>query len=227
MHHRTPVATHRHRAAARQERSLIPVKFVGSYPAVDFRLAPVRPEICFLGRSNVGKSSLINAFAGQKTLARTSRTPGKTRMCNVFDVDGRFYLVDLPGYGYSRVGMAERQGMQALVQRYLTERQTLRGAVWLLDMRRDPSAEDHAVGELLAARGVPVLVAITKADKLARSHRQERLRTIGGAVGMPEDQCVLTSARTQSGIDDLRDSVFAFVGQGAAGSAEQAPGEQP
>jgi len=148
-------------------------------------------------------------------------------MCNVFDVDGRFYLVDLPGYGYSRVGMAERQGMQALVQRYLTERQTLRGAVWLLDMRRDPSAEDHAVGELLAARGVPVLVAITKADKLARSHRQERLRTIGGAVGMPEDQCVLTSARTQSGIDDLRDSVFAFVGQGAAGSAEQAPGEQP
>ena len=148
-------------------------------------------------------------------------------MCNVFDVDGRFYLVDLPGYGYSRAGKAERQGLQDLVQRYLAERQTLRGAVWLLDVRRDPSAEDHAVGGLLAARGVPVLVAITKADKLARSHRQERLQTILDAVGLPEDQSVLTSARTRSGIDDLRDSVFAFVGREVAESTEQTPGEQP
>lgn len=148
-------------------------------------------------------------------------------MCNVFDVDGRFYLIDLPGYGYARVGKGERRGLQALVRRYLSDRQALRGAVWLLDVRRDPSVDDHAVGELLGARGVPVLVAITKADKVARSRRDERVRTILGAVGMPEDQCVVTSARTRSGIDDLRDSIFAFVTGGPARSPEQNPGEEP
>ncbi len=146
-------------------------------------------------------------------------------MCNVFDVDSTFYLVDLPGYGYARIGKAERRGLHTLVRRYLSERRPLRGAVWLLDVRRDPSADDHAVSALLAARAVPVLVAITKADKLARGRRQERLRAILDSVGMPEDQCVLTSARTRSGIDDLRDSVFAFVAQKPAEPPERSGGQ--
>ncbi len=194
---------------------MIAVSFVGSYPTVDFRLEPARPEICVLGRSNVGKSSLINAFAGRKALARTSRTPGKTRLCNVFDA-GVFYLVDLPGYGYARIGREERRGLQRLIRDYVAERETLVGAVWLLDVRRDPSAHDLEIVELLDRRALPVLVAITKADKLGRGRRKQRTEAILAAVGLPEDQCVVTSARTGEGIDDLRDSIFAFAGDGDA-----------
>jgi GTP-binding protein len=189
---------------------LIVVSFVGSYPTADFRLDPPRPEICFLGRSNVGKSSLINAVAGRRQLARTSRTPGKTRLCNVYDA-GAAYLVDLPGYGYARVGQAQRRGLQRLIRDYLERRAALAGAVWLLDVRRDPSAVDLEVADLLHRRELPVLVAVTKADKLGRMRRLERSRTILSAVAIPPDQCVITSARTGEGIDDLRDSIAAFV----------------
>ncbi len=192
---------------------MIAVTFVGSYPTVDFRLEPVRPEICVLGRSNVGKSSLINAVAGRRALARTSRTPGKTRLCNVFDA-GTFYLVDLPGYGYARVGREERRGLGQLIRGYVTGRRALAGAVWLLDVRRDPSADDLEIAELLDRRALPVLVAITKADKLGRGRRKHRAGAILAAVGLPEDQCVVTSVRTGEGIDDLRDSIVAFVGDG-------------
>jgi GTP-binding protein len=189
---------------------LIAVSFVGSYPTADFRLDPPRPEVCFLGRSNVGKSSLINAVAGRRQLARTSRTPGKTRMCNVFEFDSA-YLVDLPGYGYARVGKVERRGLQRLIREYLERREQLAGAIWLLDVRRDPSADDLEVAELLHRRELPVLVAVTKADKLGRMRRLERARSILAAVEIPSDQCVVTSARTGAGIDDLRDSIAAFI----------------
>jgi GTP-binding protein len=189
---------------------LIAVSFVASYPTADFRLDPPRPEICFLGRSNVGKSSLINAVAGRRQLARTSRTPGKTRLCNVYDA-GSAYLVDLPGYGYARVGHAQRQGLQRLIRDYLAHRASLAGAVWLLDVRRDPSADDLEVADLLHHRGLPVLVAVTKADKLGRMRRMERTRAILSTVAIPPDQCVITSARTGEGIADLRDSITAFV----------------
>ena len=195
------------------------VTFVGSYPTIDFRLDPVRPEICVLGRSNVGKSSLINAFAGRRALARTSRTPGKTRLCTVFDA-GTFYLVDLPGYGYARVGRAERTGLGRLIRAYVTQRDALAGAVWLLDGRRDPSANDREIADLLDGRSLPVLVAITKADKLGRGRRKERTEAILAAVGVPEDQCVVTSARTGEGIADLRDSIAAFVGDGTTAGGE-------
>ena len=189
---------------------MIAVSFVGSYPTADFRLDPPRSEICFLGRSNVGKSSLINAVAGRRQLARTSRTPGKTRMCNVFDV-GSAYLVDLPGYGYARVGKVERRGLQRLIREYLERREPLAGAVWLLDVRRDPSADDLDVAELLHRRELPVLVAVTKADKLGRMRRLERAQAILAAVDIPSDQCVVTSARTGEGIDELRESITAFI----------------
>jgi GTP-binding protein len=189
---------------------LIAVSFVGSYPTADFRLDPPRPELCFLGRSNVGKSSLINAVAGRRQLARTSRTPGKTRMCNVFDA-GSAYLVDLPGYGYARVGRVEHRSLQRLIREYLECREPLAGAIWLLDVRRDPSAEDLEVSALLHRRELPVLVAVTKADKLGRMRRRERTQAILDAVDVPSDQCVVTSARTREGIDELRDSIAAFI----------------
>jgi len=172
----------------------------------------------------VGKSSLINAFAGRRGLARTSRVPGKTRMCNVFDVQGAFYLVDLPGYGYAQTGRQVRRGLQRLVQEYLDRRRTLAGAVWLLDVRRDPSRDDLDVAELLGRRGVPLLVAVTKADKLGRGRRTERSRAILETLGVPADQCVVTSVLTGDGIEELRESVLAFVAEVGEPSGDQQGG---
>ncbi len=148
-------------------------------------------------------------------LARTSAQPGKTRLCNVFDVEGRYYLVDLPGYGYARVSKTERKRFVSLLTAYLSKRDALVGAVWLLDVRRDPSDDDLRMAQLLTARGVPVMLAITKADKLPRGQRTARAMTIGEAVGLPEDQCLLTSARTRDGIDTLNESIDALIGAGS------------
>jgi GTP-binding protein len=201
------------RERAGQERGLINATFVGSYPTADFAVQPSLPEIGFLGRSNVGKSSLINALTNRRALARISGTPGKTRMCNVYDIDERYYLVDLPGYGYAKASKTVRQDLQGLLKRYFSERTLLAGVVWLLDIRREPSPDDLEMGALIGERGIPVLVAITKADKFGRGRRGERTRAILDAVQIPADQCVVTSAQTKDGIDDLRDSIQAFVGQ--------------
>ncbi len=189
---------------------MIAVSFVGSYPTADFRVDPPRPEICLLGRSNVGKSTLINAYAGRRALARTSRIPGKTRLCNVFDAE-TFYLVDLPGYGYAKTSKREHRGLQVLVREYLVTRSALAGVVWLLDVRRDPSPDDLAVSEILDQRQLPVLVAVTKGDKFGRGRRTQRARAIMDALGIPFDQCVITSAHTGDGIEDLRQSILYFV----------------
>jgi GTP-binding protein len=167
-----------------------------------------------MGRSNVGKSSLINALIGRKALAHTSKTPGKTRTANVYNIEDRFYLVDLPGYGYARASKSERHGFQSLVQAYLSTRQELAGVVWLLDVRRDPSAEDRAAAELLSERGLPVLAAITKADKLGSGRRAEQARAISAALELEEDQCIVTSARTRDGIQELGDAIDALLAAG-------------
>ncbi len=172
------------------------------------------PEIAFLGRSNVGKSTLVNAVVGRRALAHTSKTPGKTRTCNVYNVDDRYYLVDLPGYGYAKASFSERKRLLALVRDYLAERKRLEGVVWLLDVRREPSRDDLAIGQLLASRGYPVLVCITKADKFGRSRRREQAGAILHAIGIPEDQCIVTSARTRLGIADLKRSIDALVTSG-------------
>jgi GTP-binding protein len=171
----------------------------------------VLPEVAFLGRSNVGKSSLINAVVGRRALAHTSKTPGKTRMVNVFNVGDRYYLVDLPGYGWARASKPDRRRFHELLQQYLTTRQPLAGAIWLLDVRREPSVEDRQMAELLAERGIPILAAITKADKLGRARRMERTSEILDAVGMTEEQCVVTSSRTRDGIEQLQEAVAGLV----------------
>ena len=213
MHIRQETTARGDRERKGQERGLINATFVGSYPTADFAVQPPLPEIGFLGRSNVGKSALINALTGRRALARTSGTPGKTRMCNVYDVDQRYYLVDLPGYGYAKAPKTVRRDLHALLNRYLSERTQLAGVVWLLDVRRDPSPEDLEMGTLIAERGLPALVAITKADKFGRGRRGQRTRAILDAVQIPADQCVVTSAQTKDGIQDLRDSISIFATQ--------------
>lgn len=129
----------------------------------------------------------------------------------MYDVDGRYYLVDLPGYGYARASKGDRRAYATLIRAYLSGTRRLAGVIWLLDVRRDPSPDDLDMAGLLAATGVPVLVAVTKADKLPRGRRDARRRAILEAVGLPEDQCVVTSTRTGEGIDELRATVDALV----------------
>jgi GTP-binding protein len=189
----------------------LPVEFVGSFPDPLVRLEPELPEVAFIGRSNVGKSSLFNALVGRPGLARVSGTPGKTTLLNAFRLPG-WYLVDLPGYGFARAGKAARAGYRSLVTRYLSERATLAGVVWLLDVRRDPSGDDFDVQELLIGSGRPVLAALTKADKLTRVQALARTRELAAALGLHEDQVQLTSSKSRQGIAELGQSILATIG---------------
>ena len=164
-----------------------------------------------MGRSNVGKSSLLNKIIARRSLAHTSKTPGKTRHLNVYEIDSRFYLIDLPGYGYAKVSKAERAGFSKLIKTYLSKRHDLIGVVWLLDIRRDPSREDFEIAEMFEDRETPALIAITKADKVSRTHRSRRLKAIAEALGVTESQCLLTSATSNDGIGDLVESIEALV----------------
>jgi GTP-binding protein len=173
---------------------------------------PERPEIALVGRSNVGKSTLLNRLVGRRALARTSRTPGKTRALNVFTWGERLYLVDVPGYGWAQASRSDRAGYRKLVDGYLATRPQLAAVLWLLDLRRDPSPDDAEIGEVLAARGIPALAVLTKADQVPRARRPARLRAVTVALGLDEEACVVTSARTSEGMEELRESVLAFLG---------------
>ena len=160
------------------------------------------PEIAVVGRSNVGKSSLINSLTGQDGLARTSRTPGRTRLINWFEIDGKFHLVDLPGYGYAEVSREMRESWRPLIESYLAERKTLAGVLLLIDVRRGPQDEELDFVPWLEAREVPIVVALTKADKLAKNKRMLEVAKAKKALGLKRDPFAV-SAQNGEGIDPL------------------------
>jgi GTP-binding protein len=186
----------------------MPVEFVGSFPDPKVRIEPRLPEVALIGRSNVGKSSLLNALVARPGLARVSGSPGKTTLLNFYRLP-QLYLVDLPGYGFARASKSERAGYRRLVTGYLRTREPLAGIVWLLDIRHDPSREDLEMQELLIESGRPVLATFTKADKLTRSALSARERELAVSLGLGPDQIQLTSSRSGRGIPELAVSILA------------------
>ena len=175
----------------------------GMASAGGWRPESTLPEVAFAGRSNVGKSSLLNVLLRRKSAARVSRTPGRTREINFFRVNDAFILVDLPGYGYARVAKSRRAEWRPLIEEYLKQSPMLKGLVLLLDARREPSDEDRAMLEFLGERETPVLVAITKMDKFGNDAGRERVKAIATTLDLDADQVVPVSARTGLGRDDL------------------------
>jgi GTP-binding protein len=184
-----------------------PVEFLKGVVALDGLPPGDRPEVCFAGRSNVGKSSLINALTGRRALARASNTPGRTREINYFSLGSRLYLVDLPGYGYAEAPVAVVRKWQALLRAYLAGRPTLRRAFLLIDARHGIKPPDAEIMALLNKAAVTFQVVLTKADKpaaaeLGRTIDGVRARLASEPAAFPE--IMLTSAETGAGLDVLR-----------------------
>ncbi|HVZ76630.1 MAG TPA: ribosome biogenesis GTP-binding protein YihA/YsxC [Gemmatimonadaceae bacterium] len=171
--------------------------------ATGWRPEPAGPEVAFSGRSNVGKSSLLNALVRRKKFARVSNTPGRTREINFFDVNHQFVLVDLPGYGYARISRERRAEWKPLIEGYLRRSHELRGIVQLLDSRHEPSTDDLEMFEFLAELGVPTIVVATKVDKLRPREVKARVAALAERVGVSEDQVIPFSAMTGAGRDEL------------------------
>lgn len=162
------------------------------------------PEIAFAGRSNVGKSSLINTLLKRKGLARTSNTPGRTQEINFFTVNNRLAFIDLPGYGYAKVPEAIRKQWGPMIETYLSERETLRLVVLILDIRRDPTEQDRQLIGWLEFYTLPFLVVLTKIDKVSRGELGRRQRRIGADLGLPSATPLISfSAKTGAGKDLL------------------------
>jgi len=161
------------------------------------------PEVAFLGRSNVGKSSLLNCLVNRNALARTSSTPGRTRQINFFRVNQKWIFADLPGYGYARVSREMRKSWQAMVEDYLASREQLKAAVLILDLRRNPGDEERDLLGWLSARGIPFLLVATKADKLGKNERQKALAALGRGLGVSPTQVTPFSAHTREGREEL------------------------
>jgi GTP-binding protein len=174
-------------------------RYLASYASLKSLPADGFPEIAFSGRSNVGKSSLINRLLGRQRLAKISSTPGKTRTLNYYLVNEAFYFVDLPGYGYAKVSKDERLRWQALVEPYLLDRPSLYGVVQLIDLRHEPMNSDRELWEWLRFHDRPALAVMTKADKLARGRAKASFSRARRILDADERRMVMFSARTGQG----------------------------
>lgn len=169
------------------------------------------PEVAFAGRSNVGKSSLINRLVHRRKAARVSNTPGRTREINFFEVNGQFVLADLPGYGYARISKDQRAAWRPLIEDYLRGNPLLRGVVQLLDVRHRPSDDDLTMLDFLAAVGTPTIIVATKIDKLKSAQRASRIEGLAREAGVEIEQVIPFSAITGEGRDELAEAIVALV----------------
>ncbi|MBI3989310.1 MAG: YihA family ribosome biogenesis GTP-binding protein [candidate division NC10 bacterium] len=161
------------------------------------------PEIAFAGRSNVGKSSTINRLLNQRGLAKVSKTPGRTRTINFFKINGAFYFVDLPGYGYAALPLEVRQGWGPLIEGYLTSRRELKATVLILDARHGPGVGDRELKAFLDHHRVPAIVVLTKVDKLPRGRWRDQARLVWGLLQVAPEDVLLFSAATGEGAKEL------------------------
>ncbi len=194
-----------------ESRRIKQVEFAGAIGAPGQSPPGRLPQIAFAGRSNCGKSSLINALVGRKTMARVSQTPGKTQEINFYLINDRFFLTDLPGYGFARAPDAERERWRRLIEAFLETSPDLAGIVVLIDARRGLLEQDEQLLGWLGELQIPALLALTKIDKLNRSGRARAARDLREALGLPADQLVSTSSVTGEGVDTLRDSLFGLL----------------
>lgn len=185
------------------------------------------PEIAFAGRSNVGKSSLVNVLVNRKNLVRTSSTPGRTQLINFFQVNEDFMLVDLPGYGYAKVPLEVKKAWRPMMETYLSKRANLRGVVLILDIRRTPTEEDLQMLGWLRAFSVPPIVVITKCDKLSKNERAKQAAVIMKKMGLAKEEVTFFSALSKEGKDAVWSRIDALLGVDAAPAAEAKDAENP
>jgi len=157
------------------------------------------PEIAFAGRSNVGKSALINKLVNRKRLVKTSRTPGRTQLINFFDINDAFTFVDLPGFGYARVPDAVRKKWGPMIETYLSGRDTLKGVVVIMDIRRRPGVEEDNLARWLDGFQIPIIRVVTKADKLSKSRQKKQHDAIARELRIDRENLLLFSAKTGMG----------------------------
>jgi len=199
-------------------------RFVHAAQRLDQLLPPDLPEIAFAGRSNVGKSSLLNALTGRKLLARVSHRPGRTQQLNFFDLAGRLMLVDMPGYGYAEAAKQMKADWQGLMFDYLRGRPNLRRALLLLDARIEVKASDHAVMELLDQAAVSFQLVLTKTDDVkppALAAKEAEARRLARAHTAAHPEVIATSAATGAGIAELRAALAGLAAPIAAGGFRQ------
>lgn len=190
------------------------VEYAGTLAQPDGPIPGDLPQVAFSGRSNVGKSSLINLLLRRhrSKIAHVSAQPGKTQAVNFFRVNDTFFLVDLPGFGYAKVPKELRQGWKKLIEGYLSRDDNLKGVVHLVDSRREPTEQDLEMLDYLADLGIPALVVLTKMDKLSATQREKALSRAVSSLGIDEEQLVPVSSKTGEGRDELLGAVAALLG---------------
>ena len=178
-------------------------EFVKSAVTPEGRPPEGLPEIAFAGRSNAGKSSLINSLVSRKSLAKSSSEPGKTRLINFFMVNYGFYFVDLPGYGYAKVSQSEREKWKPMIENYITALATLKGMVVVADIRREAAEEETALSNWLASLPLPTLWVLSKADKISKSEQCRQQAAFSDALSVDRANVIVFSAKSGQGRDEI------------------------